>query len=153
MTISKSKCRTALGILWFVTGGGLSLLFILQTLFGHYEDKANEAWAWFLPTLMPTLILMIGTFAADALTARDEDAPVKPFIFFLSFGISVFYLLAVALTILLQPLTGIPFPELMKQSNLFLGPLQGLVAAALGIFFVKARDNSPPTTAQAGQNQ
>jgi hypothetical protein len=40
--------------------------------------------------------------------------------------------------ILAQPLTQLPALELMRQSNLYLGPLQGLVAAALGAFFIKS---------------
>ena len=147
MRISKSKCRTALGALWFLAGGGLFLFFVTQTIVGRYQDKTNEAWAWFLPTIMPTLLLMIGAFAADAMNEQDEKATVKPFFFVLSLGISLLYLIAVALTILLQPYAtsrGIPFWEVMKQSSLYLGPFQGLVAGDIGIFFVKARD-IPPT--------
>src|SRR5215831_6184428 len=121
MNIPKSKCRTALATLWFAVGGGLFLLFVIQTTLGHYQDKANDAWAWFLPTIMPSLLLMVGAFAADATNPKEQDTRVKPFIFFVSFGVSLLYLAAVALTILLQPLTTTPFPEVMKQSNVFLG--------------------------------
>jgi hypothetical protein len=140
MKIRKSTGRVALGSLWFLGGGFLFILFVVQTILGRYEGKTDVAWAWLLPTIMPTLLLMIGVFAADAMGPQDEDAAVKPFIFFLSFGISVLYLAAVALTILLQPYSKTPFWELMKQSNLYLGPFQGLVAAAIGIFFVKAKE-------------
>lgn len=139
MRLSKAKCRAALGALWFIGGGSLFLLFVVQTILGKYQDKTNEAWAWFLPTIMPTLLLMIGVFAADVTNPQEENASVKLFIFCLSFGISAAYLIAVALTIFLQPYSSMKFWELMKQSNLYLGPFQGLVAAAVGIFFVKAK--------------
>jgi len=76
----------------------LFILFVIQTILGRYQDKANEAWAWFLPTVMPKLLLMIGAFAADATNPQDVDAKIRAFIFFLSFGISLLYLTAVALT-------------------------------------------------------
>ena len=142
MRIRKSKCRAALATLWFVIGGGLFILFVVQTILGRYDDKADEAWAWFLPTIMPTLLLMVATFAAEITASQDKDPSIKPFIFFLSFGISLIYLTAVALVILLQPFAAAAFTEVMKQSNLFLGPFQGLVAGALGIFFIKARENT-----------
>lgn len=149
MKMAKSKCRAALGVLWFAAGGSLFILFVVQTILGRYQDKTDVAWAWFLPTIMPTLLLMIGVFAADATNPHEEDATVKAFIFFLSFGVSALYLAAVSLTILLQPYAKSPFWEVMKQSNLFLGPFQGLVAGALGIFFVKARDHLPPNSSQS----
>lgn len=140
MNLSKVKGRNILGALWFVGGGLLFLFFVVQTILGRYQDKTNEAWAWFLPTIMPTLLLMIGVFAADASNPQQEDVTVSRFIFCLSFGISGLYLIVVALTIFLQPYSATPFWELMKQSNLYLGPFQGLVAAAVGIFFVKKKD-------------
>ncbi|HZR18417.1 MAG TPA: hypothetical protein VFE51_14080 [Verrucomicrobiae bacterium] len=140
MTIKKSTCRAALATLWFCAGGGLFILFVVESVLGRWQEKTNEAWGWFLPTLMPTLLLMIGVFAADATNPKEEDASVKSFTFFLSFGVSILYLSAVALTILLLPYAKAPFWVVMSQSNLFLGPFQGLVAGALGIFFVKARD-------------
>jgi hypothetical protein len=57
----------------------------------------------------------------------------------MAMGLSTFYLTVVFLTILLQPwLTPEPH-EVMKQSNLWLAPLQGLVAAVLGAFYTSTR--------------
>jgi hypothetical protein len=57
-------------------------------------------------------------------------------LFWLGAGLSLFYLLLVALSILLQPLLAETSPlTLMQRSNLWLGPLQGLCVAALGFFF------------------
>jgi H+/Cl- antiporter ClcA len=53
-------------------------------------------------------------------------------------GLSMAYLVAVLLVIALQPLAPVPPLELMTQSNIWLGPFQGLVAGTMGAFFVKA---------------
>ena len=62
------------------------------------------------------------------------------FVFRLSFALSLTYLVVAALTVLMQPFAAVPPLELMKQSNLWLGPFQGLVAASLGAFFVKTEE-------------
>jgi len=61
--------------------------------------------------------------------------------FRLSFTLSAVYLFVVALTVLLQPFAeATPF-EIMKASNLWLGPFQGLVSAALGAFFIRGESD------------
>ena len=144
----RAKCRTALATLWFIGGGVLFLILALQTINQHYEQygvTAQDAWAWFLPTIMPTLSLMIAVFAADATNPQQENTDVSTFTFFLSFVISFVYLTLVALTILLQPIVNTPILELMKKSNLYLSPIQGAVAATVGIFFVRSKGSSSPT--------
>jgi hypothetical protein len=65
---------------------------------------------------------------------RSADA----FLYRLALWLSCAYLLLILLSILVQPFAPLPPLALMQQSNLWLGPLQGLVAGALGAFFVKA---------------
>lgn len=68
---------------------------------------------------------IMGVFAADAVgTAPDAEA--DSFTFKLALGMSVAYLLIASLTIILEPLSDMSSEELMKTSNLWLGPLQGL---------------------------
>ena len=86
---------------------------------------------------MPTLSLIIGVLVLDTTSTGGTDKKVELFIYRLAFGLSTFYLVLVALTPLVQPFTGLSPLELMKRSNLWLGPLQGLVAAVLAAFFVK----------------
>jgi len=86
---------------------------------------------------MPTLSLIVGVLVLDVTSGRDAEKKVDSFFFWLAFLLSAVYLVLVATTLFLQPFTGVPLRGLMKLSNLWLGPLQGLVAAALGAFFVK----------------
>lgn len=132
------RCRKRLATLWFAGSGILFFLVLVQTLLGHYGDKANEAWGWALPTIMPTLSLIIGVLVADALGKGTRTTQgVSAFLFRLTFSLSAAYLLVVVLTIVFQPFASLSPIELMRQANLWLGPFQGLVSASLGVFYVK----------------
>lgn len=112
-------------------------LLLFQTIFGHFGERASEAWGWLLPSVMPTLSLIVGVLVTDGLGKGVKTEVVDRFLFRLSFTLSSVYLFAAVATILLQPFATLPPFELMKQSNLWLGPLQGLVSASIGAFFVK----------------
>lgn len=137
--ISMKVCRRQLAVLWFGVGLALFVVLVLQSVFDRFGDRAEDAWSWFLPSVMPTLSLIVGVLVLDVASRSDgyADKMIAPFFFWLTFLLSAVYLLLVAATLFLQPFTGVPLLDLMKQSNLWLGPLQGLVAAALGVFFVK----------------
>ncbi|MGH8078327.1 MAG: hypothetical protein ACREPE_13510, partial [Lysobacter sp.] len=115
-----------------------------QSLVGHYEPRSEDAWAWFLPTVMPTLSLIVAVLAADYRVEPTADekpmATVDRRMLRLAVGLSSIYLLLVALSILIQPFLSTTAPlVLMQRSNLWLGPMQGLVAATLGVFFQSRR--------------
>lgn len=124
MTLGKSK--------WLLAGvwlGGAGLVFailVAQSLAGRYGTHADEAWAWYLPTVMPTLSLIVAALVGEARNpgmASDAKAPAG--MLGLGLGLSVFYLLLVAVAVLAQPfLQQISPLELMHRSNLWLGPLQ-----------------------------
>jgi hypothetical protein len=136
--ISMGVCKRRLAILWFVGGFLLFLVFILQSMFGKYGAKTEEAWAWFLPTVMPTISLVAGVMVSDAISDTSGGKRIRRFFFRLAMAFSVIYLSMVALIPLVQPFTGTSVLELMSRSNFWLSPLQGLVVAVLGIFFTKA---------------
>ncbi|MDG4595799.1 MAG: hypothetical protein P9F75_08920 [Candidatus Contendobacter sp.] len=136
-TISVKTCKKRLASLWILSGSALFILLVLQSILGKFGTRVEEAWAWFLPTIMPTLSLIIGVLVLDVSSTRQSDKKIDRFFFRLAFGLSVIYLVLVMLVPLIQPFTGSSSFELMKQSNFWLGPLQGVVAAILGAFFVK----------------
>ena len=115
-------------------------MLLVQTVTGRYGSQLTDAWGWFLPTVMPTMSMMIGVVVANART-RARPGTVDRFMYRLALVLSALYLGTVALTILLAPLAefyaGSGALELMKLSHLWLAPFQGLVAAALGVLFVK----------------
>ena len=129
--------RRQLAVLWFGIGLALFVVLVLQSVFDRFGDSVEDAWSWFLPSVTPTLSIIVGVLVLDVASDGYADKMIDPFFFWLTFGLSAVYLFLVAATLLLQPFTGVPVLDLMKQSSLWLGPLQGLVAAALGVFFVK----------------
>lgn len=134
--MSIEQCRKRLAIVWFVISGILFLVLVLQTIFGRYADKVNEAWSWFLPTIMPSLSLIAATWVSDLRHENVQVEHANTFLYRLALMLSVFYLLVIVLVVFLSPLSQTPPLEMMRQSNLFLGPIQGLVAAVIGVFFV-----------------
>lgn len=119
--------------LWCISFFIMFLFMIIRTAGNIYGEKTNDAWSWFLPTIVPTFSLMVTVAVAQQ---TDEQQSSK-FLYFLAFVLSLFYHILVLFTIL-NPIPNDNTPiEMMKVSNLWLGPIQGLVAASLGAFFVK----------------
>jgi hypothetical protein len=139
MRMQMAVCKRWLAGVWFSLAAILFVTMIITTMVGAYQDVADGVWSWFLPSVMPTLSLMIAVLVADDQGTESLPRTADKFLFRLSLGLSIFYLLLLVLVICLQPFTKsfIDTPlEGFKKSNLWLGPLQGLVAAALGAFFI-----------------
>ena len=138
-----TEARIGLTKVWFTGGLFFFFLIIVQSILGAYGTDVDKAWGWALPTIMPTLLLIVGVLVGQQMNANPTKATVDPFLFRLTYWLSIFYLLVVNLTILLSPFTSRTKIEIMQTSNLFLGPLQGLVGAAFGAFFVARKDETP----------
>jgi hypothetical protein len=129
------RCKVRLASIWIVGSLCLFAVIIAQSLGGKFGSQVEVVWSWFLPTVMPSLSLVVGVLVADASGKEALLRTVDRFVLRVAESLSIFYLLLVAATFLAQPLTQVPALDLMKRSNLWLGPFQGVVAAALGIFF------------------
>jgi nitric oxide reductase large subunit len=148
--MSLDVARWRLAVAWFCIGGAVFVVLVGQSMLGVYENRVQSAWGWALPNFIPTLALMISVFAADALKPYQMARTPKvrePF-FKLSMGLSIFYLVILLSTILLQPIVltfrGDPkFTQIdmLQMSNLWLAPLQGLVVASLGVLFFLTQEN------------
>ena len=133
---SMKKYRQKLTTIWFVGTGVTFFLLVIQTLLGRYGSSNQEVFGWFLPTIMPTLLLISGVWVAEVSGRAAQIPNPDQFLFRLTMWLSIAYLFTVALIVLIQPFTSVPALELMKVSHLFLGPFQGLVAGVMGAFFV-----------------
>ncbi len=143
-----STCRGLLALIWMVGFFVLALLVYAQTMVGHYGDKVQEAWSWLLPTVIPTLALILGLYVAQVRgdSGREKEqvhtrVGILPLIFFAL--LSTMYLGLVLATILFQPFLGAKpeqFIQAMGRANLLLGPLQGLVSLSIGAFFLKKQE-------------
>jgi hypothetical protein len=132
-------CKRQLARIWFIGGGLVFFIVLVPSLIGRYGEEVTQAWGWALASVLPTLSLIIGQLVFDAVQGTQGARTIDRFLFRLTVALSSFYLLAVLLVILVEPFAnGIDPVQLMHQSNVALGPLQGLVTAAMGAFFVKA---------------
>lgn len=142
-SISMVTCRKRLAFWWFIGAGVLFTILMLQTLSGKYEiiipgegpqNKAKEAWSWFLPTVLPTLSLMIGVYWSDY-RKDDKKITVDRSKYRFALGLSFAYLLFIGMIFFLGPFFNKSQLELMKLSTLGLAPLQGLVCLLVGKYF------------------
>jgi cytochrome bd-type quinol oxidase subunit 2 len=152
--MSLDRARSSLLVIWMWGGGTVFLLLMVQSILGRYGDKLQAVWSWFIPSIVPTISLMVGVLGVTALAVdHNEPKVVKAFFFRVSRAFSVFYLCVLFFTIVLQPFGQLPAVDLYTISNYWLGPLQGLVVAALSVLFVskeRQQAGQPMPGANAG---
>lgn len=141
-------CQRRLAILWLVTSLPAFILIISRSASPEdpLADSMAEVWGWLLGSIMPTLTLILGVMAAGAVYSEDEAPKARyasRFVFHIAVALSLFYLL------IIDALAAISVynPALLKTANLYVSPLQGLVGAALGAFFVSAKPGKPAAPA------
>ena len=131
--------RAHLFRLWMVGSGICALILASEAVGGRFDPDPSEVFGWLMPNVLPTLSLMVALIRAEATQAEEDTQLVKPL--FASFAIwgSRVYLGAILITILVEPFTNYQPLELLKLSNLWLGPLQGLVVSSIGVLFLTER--------------
>ena len=138
-TIPWVRSKHRLALLWFIGSALILTLVFLLTILGGDSFLMRETWSWLLPMLMPTLLLIVGALVAEPGGGRQKKNADR-FTYRASFGLSLAYLVTIAMVLLLAPFSQGGLLEQMKLSNLWLGPFQGLVAASLGAFFIRTGD-------------
>jgi hypothetical protein len=142
--LALESARWRLAIIWFPASGVIAILLIGQSLGGVYGDELQRVWGWALPNFLPTLALMVSVFAADALRPYEDSVFVRGTFCMLAIGLTVFYLAVFSLPILYQPFLqpggSVGRIALLEISNIWLGPLQGLVVISLGVLFFLKED-------------
>lgn len=124
--------------LWCLCAAIILVIMVVKSLGGIYGSQLSDAWAWFIPNILPTLSLMITVAIVDFGTLPNEKQS-HVYLFQLAFWLSFAYLVLIGFTIL-NPIPSDESPiDVMKRSNLWLGPIQGLVSAILGAFFIKSK--------------
>jgi hypothetical protein len=152
--IPLEHARWVLARLWFIASAIIFVLLVAQSVGGTYGGALQTAWGWALPNFVPTLALMVSVFAADAFKPYSDAPPsqVRAQFYKLSLGLSIFYLFVLLATILSEPVflyvhqgEKVTAIDLLQVSNLWLGPLQGIVVTALGVlFFLKEEGQKAP---------
>jgi hypothetical protein len=132
--VDLERARSLIAKIWFSGGGVCFALVMFQSITGRFAGIGQQIWAWFTPTIVPTLGLIIGVLASTALE-DDTDRTVKRFFYHAAVGLSLAYLIVLLLTMLLEPIAGMHDMDYFNFSNYWLAPIQGLVVAALGALF------------------
>ena len=136
------KCKKILAWFWCISSTILILILFFQTFSGRYGEHAREAWVWLMPNIMPTLGLIISTLVKEINRIQIEKNIGNSTLFKLTLFLSVFYFLLIVLTIILGSFKqGNPL-VFYHLSSLWLGPIQGLLAAAMGGFFTEEHNET-----------
>lgn len=141
-----AKCRNQLTWIWL---GGFVALAVMAMIVGVRNDNTSndynkQLFSWFLPAIVPSLTLLLGAVFHDVFAVDSKKVYVKKVAFQIALGLSIFYLLFVLLTLLLQfdwiatkigaQVRGI---SSLQNMSIMLSVCQGLVSLALGALFVQ----------------
>jgi hypothetical protein len=63
--------RSGLFLVWSFGAGIPLLILILQSLAGRYGAEVQSVWSWFIPTVVPSISLMLGVLGATALSGES----------------------------------------------------------------------------------
>src|ERR1700722_13441998 len=92
-TLLLETAQARLAAVWFLGAAIPFVLLVAQSILGRYQDSVSEVWGWFVPSVGPTLGLILGVMGATALIdARNAESPqreVKLSFFKLAFWLSI----------------------------------------------------------------
>ena len=128
--------RFHIAALWYCWSGVLALFLLLRL----GQQNLSDLLQWLLPNLLPTLTLvgavaLVAPSPASAAVPADKEA--LKFASRIALGISAFYLLALTIASVTGVLALDKMTDTLKPYNFLLGPMQGLVASTLGVFFAR----------------
>jgi len=126
---------------WFVATGLAFALMLVETMGPRAPLPAADAWEWFLPLVVPTLSLMLGTIVFQA-RKPPKRATVGRAAFTAAVSLSLVYLVLVIVILGVWPILRLRPDEvasLLDKSKLWLPAVQSLVGIALGAFFVSSQ--------------
>src|SRR5437879_10404937 len=113
MKMPMVKAKQRLAVLWFAGAGVVFLGVLVLSLRAAPALAPSAVWSWYLPTVMPTLSLIIGILVGDALGHSVKKKSADAFLFRLTWAISASYLSVVALTLLLTPFADMSLKEVL----------------------------------------
>ncbi len=154
-TISMERLRGRLAVIWLSGSGLILTVMIMGSLNGLFNKSTQAVWEWLMPTIMPTVGAIVSTLAATALVENASKGEVRRSFALVAEALSIFYLLIILGSIVFKQSISSDTPqwvEKLHMSNLWLGPLQGIVASALGVVFISKKEKSADPVA-AGQGE
>ena len=140
-TVTLASAQKLISLPWFGGFVGTFILFLMQTRWEVYREVEKEAWSWFLPTMIPSISIILGTIIYDVVQKPAKATRVDKFSLWLTFGFSLLYLVVLLITIASAPNFngGKGALAFLQSSSIYLNPLQGLVGLTLGAFYVSRK--------------
>lgn len=125
-----------LAVLW-LAGAFVAMFILIGETYGRvWGSVTPEAWGWFLPMVVPTLTLIVGSVVAELVKETRSTSKVQPLAFWVTFCVSIIYLMLVIVALCKAAYTSVEPPiSVLKTSSLWLSGLQGLVGSSIGVFF------------------
>lgn len=134
MTVRTAKFCLSIG--WLILALPLIGILVMRQLNGFYGPDPKDVWGWFSQFVLPGLTLLAGAWTVSA--APNDGKPLEnPVVFWVAVILSVFYLGLLYLIVADQFGASNPL-DMLKQSALFLGIVQGLLIGLLGKFFIES---------------
>jgi len=134
--IPKIEAQKKITTLWFTVVGLIFIFLLSKSIIDHAMDVVLY-WGWFFPLTLPIISLISSVLVLQANAVPSLTGNVSTFVYRLTLFTSFFYLLIVSLTLIASFfVSGFP-DELLSKSGLWLGPIQGIAGAFIGIFFFK----------------
>lgn len=130
-----ARSKQRLATLWLVGSGILFFILLFQTSMRVFAESGGEVVTWFLPHILPTLSLVVGALVLDWVKGQHAVPSIRSYLFKVTFWLSAAYLASILFLFLIWPFSETREIDIFRQSNLFLGPFQGLVAGSMGAFF------------------
>lgn len=138
---SLRECQFHLAVVWFAVTGAL-LVFMMLATFNDRFDAPAQVWDWILPTLIPTISIIVGGIVHGA-TSAGKDFEVDARIYRLAMGLSIAYLALVAIAAMLAGPYVVRHPGnigvWLQNSKLWIASVEAPVGVALGVFFASSR--------------
>lgn len=135
MGMSARSAKKRLALVWFL--GVLPLFVFVLVLSLNSPEQGARTWAWFLPTVMPNLSLIVGVWVADSRAGQADERQVDVFTYRLTLGLCAFYLATIGVLFLTHPYHPQGLTEWLRASQPWLAALQGLASLAMGAFYVE----------------
>jgi hypothetical protein len=118
------------------------LLMVARTVTRFYGDDFVEIWSWLFQSILPVIGIIIASWSVRG--SHGDDLEVKsPAVFWITLGASLFYITVIYLIVLLEPLSNDKWITVFRNSGIYLGVFQTIVAAALGKFFIENIHEAP----------
>lgn len=137
--VSLENAQRWIAGVWLGSAAIFFAILIVQSTTGHYGDGVADVWQWALPCYAPTLGMILTVLGATALQPQLKAEHVNRFFFTVALGVSIAYIVSLFFVIFIQPVVSPGAPmSLVKVSNYWLAPMQGVVSSGIvGVFFAR----------------